>query len=203
MSPISICIIAKNEESHIEECLKRLVPYHFEIIVVDTGSTDRTVELSKKYTEHIYHFDWVDDFSAARNFSISKASYDWILVVDCDEYLTKLDLAEINKIILDKQKPLGFIYRIEMFENGNPKTIPVDRLFNRKIYHYTGRIHEQITPINGVNTPFIQMQTFFEHFGYYNHDMLAEKFDRYIPLLQMELDEKGPNPYIFFQMGKS
>ena len=67
---ISVCIIARNEDNHIEECLKRLRPCKFEVIVVDTGSIDRTMELAKKYTDNIYQFTWCSDFSAARNFSI-------------------------------------------------------------------------------------------------------------------------------------
>ncbi len=87
MIPVSVCMIAKNEEQYIGECLKRLAAYDWEIVLVDTGSTDRTVEIARQYTPNIYHFDWCGDFSAARNYSISKASHDTILVVDCDEYL--------------------------------------------------------------------------------------------------------------------
>ncbi len=79
MFPLSVCIIAKNEEAHIEECLKRLVPYGFEIVLTDTGSTDQTLAAAAKYTDRIFHFDWCDDFSAARNFCMEKASHNWIL----------------------------------------------------------------------------------------------------------------------------
>ena len=82
--PVSVCIIAKNEEKHIEECLKRLMPYGFEIVVTDTGSTDRTVEIAKKYTDNVYFFEWVKDFSAARNFCAEKASMDVLLVYAFD-----------------------------------------------------------------------------------------------------------------------
>ena len=87
MLPISVCIIAKNEENYISECLRRLSCYDWEIVVVDTGSTDRTVEIARTYTPNVRHFDWANDFSAARNYSISIASNDYILAVDCDEYL--------------------------------------------------------------------------------------------------------------------
>ena len=63
MLPISVCMIAKNEEIYIEECLKRLSAYDWEIIVVDTGSTDCTVQLANKYTPNIFYFDWINDFS--------------------------------------------------------------------------------------------------------------------------------------------
>ena len=80
--PISVCIIAKNEEKHIDECLRRLSPYGFEIVVTDTGSTDRTVEIARKYTDKVYSFEWINDFSAARNFCTAHASNNWILVLE-------------------------------------------------------------------------------------------------------------------------
>ncbi len=92
MVSISVCIIGKNEEENIEKCLEPLTHYPFEIIYVDTGSTDRTKELAAKYTDKIYDFTWIGDFSAARNFSLEKASHNYVLVLDCDEHLTALDL---------------------------------------------------------------------------------------------------------------
>lgn len=83
--PVSVCIIAKNEEKYIEECLKRLVPYGMEIVVTDTGSTDRTREIAQKYADKVLDFAWIEDFSAARNFCAANASNDWILVLDCDD----------------------------------------------------------------------------------------------------------------------
>ena len=67
MIPISVCIIAKNEEKNIERCLSSLTPYGFEIVLVDTGSNDKTKELAANYTNCIYDFKWNDDFSTARN----------------------------------------------------------------------------------------------------------------------------------------
>ena len=70
MHPISVCIIAKNEESYIEKCLAALKPYDFEIILVDTGSTDRTKDIAARYADKVLDFVWINDFSAARNFSL-------------------------------------------------------------------------------------------------------------------------------------
>ncbi len=78
MIEISLCMIVKNEEKVLGRCLDSIADLMDEIIIVDTGSTDRTKEIAKKYTEHIYDFEWIDDFSAARNFSFSKATKDYI-----------------------------------------------------------------------------------------------------------------------------
>ena len=77
--PISVCMIAKNEEKHIEKCLAAIRSHaagsvELEIIVVDTGSTDRTKEIAARYADKVLDFVWVNDFSAARNYSISQAS---------------------------------------------------------------------------------------------------------------------------------
>jgi len=84
---ISACLIVRDESSVLERCLVSLKGVADEIIVVDTGSADNTKEIAAKYTDKIYDFVWCDDFSAARNFANSKATGDWILTIDADEYI--------------------------------------------------------------------------------------------------------------------
>ncbi len=86
--PISVCIIAKNEEKHIAECLKRLCPDPMELVVADTGSTDATKKLARQYADKVLDMTWTDSFSDARNFCAAQASNNWILAIDCDEYVT-------------------------------------------------------------------------------------------------------------------
>ena len=109
MLPISVCMIAKNEEKHIEESLRRLKPYHYEIVLVDTGSTDRTLEIAAKYTDKMYHFDWINDFSAVRNFSFAQASNDWVLVIDCDDYVESIDEKELLALMKKHPHSIGQI----------------------------------------------------------------------------------------------
>ena len=85
---ITQCIIAKNEEDNIGYCLSHLKSVADEQIVVDTGSNDRTVEVAKELGAKLFYFDWIDDFSAARNYALEKAKGDWIVFLDCDEYFT-------------------------------------------------------------------------------------------------------------------
>lgn len=79
MPTISLCMIVKNEEAHIARCLDSVVELVDEIIIVDTGSTDRTVEIVSAYTSQVYMYPWKDDFSEARNYSFSKAYMDMVM----------------------------------------------------------------------------------------------------------------------------
>lgn len=91
-------MIVKNEEKVLKRCLDSIKDLVDEIIIVDTGSTDTTKEIARLYTDKIYDFEWVDDFSAARNFSFSKASCDYIYIADADEYLDENNRAEFLKL---------------------------------------------------------------------------------------------------------
>lgn len=215
MLPISVCIIAKNEEEYIEECLRRLSKYDWEIIVVDTGSTDRTVEIASTFTPHIYHFDWINDFSAARNYSISKASNDYILIVDCDEYLEESDhitdtIKNISQLLSPEQ--IGMIYHRSSLEEStdtstNSKTLytheKLARVFNRKHTYYQGTIHEQLVSKNNIPLQFITLPLYFYHAGYSTLDIRLEKANRNISMLKHEIQSNKPDPYLYFQVGQT
>ena len=87
MIEISLCMIVKNEEKILTRCLDSVADLVDEIVIVDTGSTDATKKIAANYTDKIYDFTWVDDFSAARNFAFSKAEKDYIYTADADEVI--------------------------------------------------------------------------------------------------------------------
>ena len=176
MHPISVCIIAKNEEARIEKCLASIKPYGFEIVVVDTGSTDRTKEIASKYADKVLDFAWCDDFSAARNFSLRNASNNWIFMIDCDEVIKEINVEELNYFRKHLAENVGSVSRENLTtENGVLTLNNIDyteRFFNRKLYHYTGIIHEQLTPIRGHEIPALLLHTTLLHTGY---DMTPEE----------------------------
>ena len=93
---ISVCLIVKNEEEVIERCLKSVVGFADEIIVVDTGSSDQTKSIARKFPDKIYDFKWIDDFSAARNFAFSKAKCEYVFWLDADDVIMPEDGEKIN-----------------------------------------------------------------------------------------------------------
>lgn len=146
MHPISVCIIAKNEESRIEQCLSSVKPCGFEIVVVDTGSTDRTKEIAGKYADKVLDFAWCDDFSAARNFSLREASNNWIFMIDCDETIKEIDIDELNYFRKNLPDKVGSVSRENIVTQNGIRTLNnidyTERFFNKKtlpLYRYHPR----------------------------------------------------------------
>lgn len=206
MNPFSICIIAKNEEKKIDRCLSAASKLDAEIVLVDTGSTDKTKEIAAKYTDKIFDFEWCNDFSAARNFSISKATYDWILVLDCDEYVESFDIKEIKDFIT----PMFHNYVATILRRNQLNDVDVymedhvERFFHRKYYHYEGIIHEQVRRIDGKEDQKCVISITVCHDGYIGTpEDLRNKSLRNETLLLEALKTSPDNPYIYHQLGQS
>ncbi|SFB06043.1 Glycosyl transferase family 2 [Acetitomaculum ruminis DSM 5522] len=150
MISISLCMIVKNEEINLKRCLDSLYGLCEEIIIVDTGSTDKTKEIAKNYTEKIYDFDWCDDFSAARNFAFSKATMDYIYSADADEVLDEINqkkFLDLKKVLLKEIDIVQMSYKIsEDFnttQNFNSELRP--KLFKRlRTFTWIDEIHETV-----------------------------------------------------------
>ena len=115
MITISLCMIVKNEEKVLARCLDSLDGLMDEIIIVDTGSTDRTKEIAARYTDKVFDFEWIDDFSAARNFAFSKANMEYIYSADADEVLS----AENRELFLQMKQVLLPEIEIVQMKYGN------------------------------------------------------------------------------------
>jgi len=148
-------MIAKNEEKNIAKALESMEGAAFEKIVVDTGSTDRTVEIASEMGAKVYHFKWVNDFAAARNYCVKQASGDWILSLDADEYLSPESasgLLDFLSLIQPESEPCGkksavSCMLVNLDDAGRQMTrSEVLRVFrNSPAIRFKGRIHEQIT----------------------------------------------------------
>lgn len=211
MQPFSICVIMKNEEKHIDSFLSAIIKHMancpYELVLVDTGSTDKTLDIARKYTDNIFHFSWINDFSAARNFSLEKASHDWILVLDCDEYIVDVDARGFQAIMDNYPNDIGMLSRKNHYElNGTDSvyTDDVERFFNRKLYHYEAIIHEQVRPLKELSYQRIALPLVVDHCGYNGTlEDLEKKAKRNNDLLLKMLEENPEDPYLYFQIGQS
>jgi len=143
---ISIAMIVKNEAAMLRACLDSVKEVADEIIIVDTGSVDKTIEIAKSYTDKVYRYSWQGDFSAARNFAINQCSCEWILSVDADERLA-VGYESLRELITSTTKE-AFILPLKGYSGpggSDYNVIGVLRLFrNLPHYRYIGKIHEQI-----------------------------------------------------------
>lgn len=155
MITLSLCMIVKNEEACLSRCLDSAAGAADEIIIVDTGSSDRTVEIAKKYTDKVYSFEWIDDFSAARNFSFSKASMDYCMWLDADDVILKNDLEQLKALKASLSADTDIVmmrYNTAFDEAGNPLFIYYrERIIrNNSHYFWQGEIHEAIVPSGNI-----------------------------------------------------
>lgn len=145
---LSVCLIVKNEEDVIERCLKCVKKFADEIIVVDTGSTDSTVEKSKKFTDKIYSFNWIDDFSAARNYSLGLATCDFVMWLDADDVVTDENCGKITSLMRAPKFDMAFLKYAAGFDGDAPTFLYYrERIFRRSLnYRFAGAVHEAVAP---------------------------------------------------------
>lgn len=205
---LSLCMIVKNEEENLDKCLDSIKGLVDEIIIVDTGSTDNTKEIAFKYTDKIYDFTWCNDFAKARNYSISKATNDWILVLDADEVVKNFDVENIRTFCSEvNEKTVGRLKRINEYEDeyGIKKYIErVNRFFNKNYFEYEGIIHEQIVLKTKELYKTKNIDLIIDHIGY-SKEVLnrTNKIQRNIELLKNAIEKKAKDPYLHYQLGKS
>jgi len=143
---LSVCLIVKDEGRFLAQCLKSIHGLAQQIIVVDTGSTDRTVEIAREHGAEVHSFPWCDDFSAARNAVLEHATGDWVLMLDADE---ELPAAEHQRLLADMKRLDVIAFRLPLVDRGREVhgRHCVPRLFrNAPGVYYYGRIHEQVFP---------------------------------------------------------
>lgn len=208
MIKISLCMITKNEEKNIEECLDMIKQYVDEIVIIDTGSTDKTKEIASKFTNKIYDYKWNSNFSAARNYSISKASNDFVLIIDGDEMIQSFDRKLLNDNILNHQMEVGKIGIINQYTRKGIKyeyNERISRFFHKKYFEYQGKIHEQIVPISDVQSvKTYNIPVVVNHCGYDGDiNTIKQKTKRNLNILLSELNLSPKDPYLLYQVGKS
>ncbi len=165
MSTISLCMIVKDEEAVLDRCLNSVKAAMDEIVIVDTGSADRTKEIARKYTDKIFDFSWQDDFSAARNFAFEKGQMDYLMWLDADDVLSEesgRNLLLLKERLSEKTDMVLMPYAVSFDEEGRVDfSYYRERIVkNHKGYLFSGRVHEVISPRG---TPYYADQIIVEH----------------------------------------
>lgn len=207
---LSVCMIVRDERKNIDRCLKSLKPLVdqklAEIIVVDTGSKDDTLKKAQKYTDKVYANPWQNDFSRARNFSISLAEGEYIFILDADEEFSEKDVEKLIEEFKDKEnsKYNTFTLRLVNYTDIEHKQFAVltqPRIFkNTGLFMYSSSVHNQ--PV--LNTPIKNPNIELLHYGYImTKDIKLKKFIRTSTLLKKELQKDPDNIYYRFQLSSS
>ncbi len=206
MPKLTLSMIVKNEEKYLRECLESVKDIADEIIIVDTGSTDKSIEIANDFNAKVFHFKWINDFSAARNFALSKSIGDWILYLDADERLSEKSIIELKKVTASSNK-IGvkcLVNSIDSLRN-NSQMMKYIRLFNNNSNtKFTGKAHEQIEEsLLHNNYKIIDSNIEIIHLGYdVPEDKLKEKANRNLTLL-LEDYSRQKTSYLAYQIANS
>ncbi|MBQ7798589.1 MAG: glycosyltransferase family 2 protein [Clostridia bacterium] len=150
---ISVCMIVKNEEDVLARCLDCVRQFADEIIIVDTGSTDKTKEIASKYTDKVFDYEWCDDFAKARNYSFSKATLDYVMWLDADDVIEYGEIEKINQLKLNMVADTYMLkYASGFNECGKPNFVfERERIMkNDKRAYWNGFVHEAIVPFGSI-----------------------------------------------------
>jgi tetratricopeptide (TPR) repeat protein len=208
-STLALCMIVKDEEEKLAACLESVSGLVDEMIVVDTGSTDETIAIARRYGARVFESAWCDDFSASRNESLTHAKSDWILYLDADERLHPDQQDAIRTLLFDKSVG-GYTLIIEgrhvLPEGPVDQVNAYPRLFRRGPgIRFHGRVHEQIGPsIERSGYRIVASEIRIVHLGYDASDeVIHQKCQRNLKLLKQELRDDQDNGYTLFQIGNT
>lgn len=201
---VSLCLIVKNESNLLRHCINSAKHVVQEIVVVDTGSTDDTLQIATEVGAKTFFHPWNGNFSEARNFALLQATGQWILVLDADEVLAPVEAASFKTLLCNDQVE-GYFLTIHSYQ-GNGKELMEDhvvRLFrNKSSYRFSGAIHEQVAAsilqVNegkGLHT----CPLLIEHYGYLAEELQRkDKFSRNTSIILRELEKTPSDPFLLY-----
>ena len=207
---ISLCMIARNEERFLEACLARVHSAVDEIVLVDTGSTDQTIEIAKSFGAKVLHTQWNDDFATPRNLALEAASGDWILILDADELVEEECVPLLRKMARNRRASGYHIHFINDYEKGRTHGLTMVRMF-RKLegIHYQYRIHEQVIPslmkaAEPLHLGLHPCDVRVIHYGY-SAEVIRDrsKLERNERIFREEIEKNPYDSYILYKYGDS
>lgn len=205
---VSLSLIVRNEEHNLAECLRPLCGLVDEIVVVDTGSTDRTKDIAQSFGARVVDFPWCDDFSAARNESLRNCTGNWVLWMDADDRLDDKNVIRLRAIINElSEKPHAYVMQVVSPADHSTESASVVshiRLFpNHPEVRWRGRVHEQILLdiMENVDCAVIFSEVVIQHVGYVDPVLQRRKANRDLRLLRMEYAANPNDAVVLFHLG--
>jgi glycosyltransferase involved in cell wall biosynthesis len=196
MQTLSLCMIVKNEARNLPRSLAPLIPYVDEAVVVDTGSTDGTPELAARLGARVHHFDWIFDFAAARNFSLERATGDWVLWLDGDNRIPEEDAALLKSLV---QRPGdAILWATEIVEPGGGRLLQKRIWPRRPEIRFRYRVHEQLCHPPGLAQVITPVRIY--HWGYEDRGLRQAKARRNLAILLAELQERPDDFYLRYHL---
>lgn len=197
---ISVCMIVKDEEKKLPRAINSVVSWVDEVIVVDTGSKDKTKTIAKELGCLVYDFPWQEDFSRARNYSLERAKGDWILVMDADEYFQDTEAQKLRSLVNSTDNE-GFLLPLKNLglSNIDASVTPVLRLFvNKPNYRFQGIVHEQVVVQDRKKISLVEEPVLY-HDGY-RGSLRRIKAGRNKPLIEKAMSIERFNPYLRYYL---
>ncbi len=202
---LAFCLIVKNEEQTLPRCLEHVKDIADEIVIVDTGSTDRTKEVAREYTDKVFDFEWCDDFSAARNFAFSIAESGWLCWLDADDYLQVKQAETIKELTQNSNGATAFAFQTHCLGDTGETLLVNTRIRlirNRMSYRFLHRLHETLDlrgdPFKTVNLPIVH--------GGPEIAKVKDKSGQHefnLGILLKEIEEKSEDLFVNFNLARA
>jgi glycosyltransferase involved in cell wall biosynthesis len=203
---LSVCMIVKNESRQIAEALSNFRVFADEIVVVDTGSTDSTRTIVERFTPRLFHFEWCDDFSAARNFSLQQARGRYIVWLDADDRLDREMQQKVRmlKTHLDGDRAFYFVLHDTNAQGVSRSCYQLRCLPRKPGICFHGRVHEQVYPsVVAAGLKTVTTDIVISHYGYHDESLSLQKTRRNLALLERERDEGRDDEHIHYYLATS
>jgi GT2 family glycosyltransferase/predicted Zn-dependent protease len=203
----SLCMIVRNEEPHLPDCLRSVADLFDQIVIADTGSTDRTRDIAREFGARVVDFPWVDSFSAARNASLRHATGKWIMWLDADDRLDAENHQRLRQLLGSLGDELdAYAMKVRSALDGRRtafRLLDQVRLFrNLPEARWDYRVHEQILPaINRAGGGVRWADVIIDHIGYQEAAMRQRKLERNLHLLELDYGDRPEDAFTLFNLG--